>query len=69
MLILTRRPGEEINIGDNIRVQVLGVRGNQVRIGVTAPGTVAIHRAEVAKRIAAEKGAGVTGQLPLGGVQ
>lgn len=69
MLILTRRVGERIFIGENITVEVLGVRGNQVRIGVSAPAATPIHREEVAKRIKAENGAGVTPQLPLGGVQ
>ncbi|MGE4634005.1 MAG: carbon storage regulator CsrA [Arenicellales bacterium] len=51
MLILTRRVGETLNIGDNIQVTVLGVRGSQVRIGVKAPKDVAVHREEVFERI------------------
>jgi carbon storage regulator len=47
MLVLSRKIGEEIVIGDNIRVMVVAVRGNQVRLGFSAPGDVAIHRAEL----------------------
>lgn len=54
MLILTRRTGETINIGNDITVTVLGVKGNQVRIGVTAPKEIPVHREEVAERIAKE---------------
>lgn len=54
MLILTRRISEKICIGDDVTVQVLGVKGNQVRIGITAPKTVAVNREEIAKRIARE---------------
>ena len=50
MLVLTRRQGESIQIGDDVVVTVLEVRGGQVRLGVTAPDTVAIHRAEVLER-------------------
>lgn len=52
MLILTRRVGETLMIGDNITVTVLSVQGNQVRVGINAPKDVAVHREEVAKRIA-----------------
>lgn len=51
MLILTRRPGETIRIGDDIEVVVLGVKGNQVRIGVTAPRDTEVHREEIYQRI------------------
>jgi carbon storage regulator len=47
MLVLSRKIGEEIIIGDNIRVMVVAVRGNQVRLGFSAPGEVNIHRAEL----------------------
>ncbi|MGC6404598.1 MAG: carbon storage regulator CsrA [Candidatus Comchoanobacterales bacterium] len=52
MLILTRRLGESLIIGeDNVKIQVLGVRGHQVRIGIDAPKSVSVHREEVYKRI------------------
>ena len=54
MLILTRRVGESIMIGDNVTVTVLGVKGNQVRIGVNAPKEVAVHREEIYEKIRAE---------------
>ncbi len=55
MLILTRRVGESLMIGDNVNVTVLGIRGNQVRIGVNAPKDVAVHREEIYERIQQEK--------------
>jgi carbon storage regulator CsrA len=55
MLILTRRPSETLMIGTEITVTVLGVKGNQVRIGVNAPKSVAVHREEIFDRINAEK--------------
>lgn len=51
MLILTRKPGEGLMIGPNIIVTVLGVKGNQVRIGINAPKNVAVHREEIYDRI------------------
>lgn len=55
MLILTRRIGESLVIGDDVVVNVLGLKGNQVRIGVDAPKDVAVHREEIYDRIQAEK--------------
>ncbi len=55
MLILTRRVGETLMIGDDVTVTVLGVKGNQVRIGVNAPRDVAVHREEIYERIKSEQ--------------
>ena len=55
MLILTRRVGESLIIGDDVVVHILGVKGNQVRIGVDAPKEVPVHREEIYDRIQAEK--------------
>lgn len=54
MLILTRRVGETVMIGNEVTVTVLGVKGNQVRVGVTAPRSVAVHREEIYDRIKQE---------------
>jgi len=61
MLILTRRVGETLMIGDDVTVTVLGVKGNQVRIGVNAPKDVSVHREEIYMRIQAEKNTSAPG--------
>ncbi len=54
MLILTRRPGEAIRIGDDVEVYVVAVNGNQVRLGIKAPRNVPVHREEIYAKIASE---------------
>ena len=68
MLILTRRVGETLMIGDEVTVTVLGVKGNQVRIGINAPKNVAVHREEIYQRIKGENepGGPATGE---GGIE
>ena len=60
MLILTRRVGETVMIGDDIAITVLGVKGNQVRVGVNAPKEVSVHREEIYERIKREEQTGIS---------
>jgi carbon storage regulator len=62
MLILTRRVGETVMIGDDVTITVLGVKGNQVRVGINAPKSVAVHREEIYERIKREQQGGSQGQ-------
>ena len=64
MLILTRRIGETLMVGDDVTITVLGVKGNQVRIGVNAPKDVAVHREEIYERIQSEKAGNDTENAP-----
>ena len=59
MLILTRRVGETVMIGNDVTVTVLGVKGNQVRIGINAPKDLAVHREEIYQRIKREQEGGL----------
>jgi len=64
MLILTRRVGETVMIGNDVTVTVLGVKGNQVRVGVNAPRDVAVHREEIFERIKREHEEGTSSARP-----
>ncbi|MBU6210728.1 MAG: carbon storage regulator CsrA [Gammaproteobacteria bacterium] len=66
MLILTRRVGETVMIGHEVSVTVLGVKGNQVRVGINAPKNVAVHREEIFDRIKSEDGSSEQGEAPQG---
>lgn len=67
MLILTRRVGETVMIGNEVTVTVLGVKGNQVRLGINAPKDVAVHREEIFERIKAERTDGDSNAAPGNG--
>jgi len=70
MLILTRRVGETVMIGDSVTVTILGVKGNQVRVGVNAPKEIAVHREEIYERIKREEqaaGGGGAVRRPISG--
>lgn len=60
MLILTRRISESIIVGDDVKITVLGVKGNQVRLGIDAPKEVTVHREEIYERIKHEKESGTS---------
>ncbi|MDJ0760203.1 MAG: carbon storage regulator CsrA [Woeseiaceae bacterium] len=66
MLILTRRAGETVMIGSDVTITVLGVKGNQVRIGINAPKDVAVHREEIFERIQSEQ-SGDSAEASAGG--
>lgn len=68
MLILTRRVGETVMIGDEVTITVLGVKGNQVRVGINAPKNVAVHREEIYERIKREQ-QGESGEKPKHAVE
>ena len=66
MLILTRRVGETVMIGDDVTITVLGVKGNQVRVGINAPKHVAVHREEIYERIKREQQSAEVAEEPKG---
>lgn len=68
MLILTRRVGETLKIGDDVDVTVLGVKGNQIRLGIKAPKNVAVHREEIFERIQRENADAKSSEVAAGPV-
>lgn len=66
MLVLTRRDGESLKIGDEVTVTVLGIRGSEVRIGIAAPRAIPVHREEIYKKVLSERG-GIVVALPGAG--
>ena len=64
MLILTRRVGQTVKIGDDVDVVVLGVKGNQIRIGITAPKCIAVHREEIFERLSHARGRSAKVDIP-----
>lgn len=62
MLVLSRKPGESLTIGDEVRITVLSISGKQVRIGIEAPNDIAVHREEIYNKIASERVNGVNDQ-------
>ncbi len=60
MLILTRRPAESLTIGDDVVITILGVKGNQVRIGIEAPDDIPIHRTEIYNKLVREEGSAIS---------
>ena len=72
MLVLSRKPGESVNIGDEVTITVLSISGKQVRIGIDAPSDIAVHREEIYNKIASEQqlktATEVVEQLPRAGV-
>lgn len=69
MLILTRRVGETVMIGDDVTVTVLGVKGSQVRVGINAPKSIAVHREEIFERIKRERRGESPPSKPEGAVE
>lgn len=66
MLVLSRRIGETLVVGDDVKISVLGVKGKQVRLGISAPKTVTVHREEIYKKIKEENSQGISSGHPNG---
>ena len=64
MLILTRRLNETIVVGDDVKITILGVKGNQIRLGIDAPKEISVHREEIWEKINAEKGKNIVNEFP-----